>query len=91
MAATTISSHYSLGVSPPVFSTDGTNIIMQMGVPDNLLGPLIGKGGAVIKDIMAVTGTFAQVRHTYTIILETSMTMFFNRLRKKVILFLAHL
>lgn len=44
-----------------MFSTDGTKIIMQMGIPDEYLGVIIGKQGAVIRDIMAASGAYCQV------------------------------
>lgn len=49
------------GVSVPSFSTDGVNIIMEIGIDDLLLGNIIGKQGAIIKEIMAVSGTRIQV------------------------------
>jgi transcription antitermination factor NusA-like protein len=34
---------------------------MQMGVPDHLLGSIIGKGGSIVREIMAITNTTIQV------------------------------
>ena len=34
---------------------------MQIGVPDHMVGSLLGKGGSVIKEIMAFSGTTIQV------------------------------
>lgn len=48
--------------TPPVFSTsDGSTVTMQMGVPDHLLGSIIGKGGSIVREIMAITNTTIQV------------------------------
>lgn len=48
-------------ISTPQFSTDGTNIIMHLGIPDALVGSLIGKGGSILKDIMSQSNTSAHV------------------------------
>ena len=50
---------YSVGVTDPIFETDGTSITMKMGIPDDLIGVIIGKAGATIKEIAAMSGTFA--------------------------------
>ncbi len=44
-----------------MFSTDGTKIILQMGIPDDYLGAIIGKQGTIIKEIMTMSGAFCQV------------------------------
>ena len=51
----------ALGMSPPSYSSDGTNIRMEVGIPDNIVGAILGKGGIVIKEIMAYTGTVIHV------------------------------
>lgn len=51
----------TIGCTAPIFSTDGTRIIMQMGIPDELLGSIIGKQGSVIKEISAMSGAHCQV------------------------------
>jgi hypothetical protein len=45
------------GILSPKFSTDGTNIIMKLGVVDNLLGPIMGRSGNILKEIMGNSGT----------------------------------
>ena len=49
------------GIAPPQFTTDGTNIIMKLGVVDGLLGPIMGRSGSIIKDIMGASGTKIRV------------------------------
>eukprot|EP00595_Chromulina_sp_UTEXLB2642_P002514 CAMPEP_0196765644 /NCGR_PEP_ID=MMETSP1095-20130614/10256_1 /TAXON_ID=96789 ORGANISM="Chromulina nebulosa, Strain UTEXLB2642" /NCGR_SAMPLE_ID=MMETSP1095 /ASSEMBLY_ACC=CAM_ASM_000446 /LENGTH=438 /DNA_ID=CAMNT_0042124029 /DNA_START=14 /DNA_END=1330 /DNA_ORIENTATION=+ len=49
------------GVTAPQFSTDGTNIIMVMGIPEHLLGSVIGKSGSIIKEITNTTGAKTHV------------------------------
>ena len=60
-SSTTGGSTLPVGVSTPVFSTDGVNIVMVLGVSDNLVGVIVGKQGGVIKDIMSVSGAKANV------------------------------
>ena len=68
---------YLLGVtiSPPVRSDTGS-IAVHVGVPEAMLGTVIGRGGVIIKDIIAETGAnirvsssllsaTAQRRHAY--------------------------
>lgn len=52
---------YCTGISAPTFSTDGTNIIMEIGIADTHLGSVLGKGGYIIKDIMGSTGVKIQI------------------------------
>lgn len=60
------------GVTAPIFSTDGSRIIMQMGVPDNLLGVLIGPGGATIKEISNSSGAWALISQKGDLLQGTS-------------------
>ena len=44
-------------ISPPMFTTlDGNTVTMQMGVPDHLIGSILGKGGENVKEIMRISG-----------------------------------
>ena len=51
----------ALGMSPPTYASVGTNIKMEVGIPDNIVGAILGKGGIVIKEIMAYTATVIHV------------------------------
>lgn len=51
----------SLGISPPVYTTDGANITMELGIPDAIIGALMGRGGSVVKEIMQITGSTIQI------------------------------
>ena len=44
-------------ISPPMYTTvDGNTVTMQMGVPDHLIGSILGKGGENVKEIMRISG-----------------------------------
>jgi len=59
--ADSMSTPAGLDVSPPSYTTDGSYVTMQLGVPDLSLGALLGHGGRVIKEIMQHTGTQIKV------------------------------
>ena len=44
------------GLSTPSFTTDGIDIIMELGIEDSLLGNIIGRGGVVLKEIKDHSG-----------------------------------
>lgn len=46
----------SLDITFPVYQTDGVSITMTLGVPEQKVGVLMGKGAAVLKEIRATTG-----------------------------------
>jgi len=46
----------TLDITPPVYQTDGVNITMTVGVPEQKVGVLMGKGASVLKEIRATTG-----------------------------------
>ncbi len=53
---------YLIGVtiSPPMRSDTG-GIIVHVGVPEAMLGTVIGRGGVIIKDIISETGANIRV------------------------------
>ena len=49
-------------ISPPLYSSvDGNLVTMQMGVPDQLVGSVLGKAGSTVKEIMVVSGANIQI------------------------------
>ena len=49
-------------VTGPSFTSDGQgNLTMLLGLSDSLIGCVLGRGGSVIKDIMASTGTVIHI------------------------------
>eukprot|EP01042_Synura_sphagnicola_P027265 gene27265-35215_t len=51
-----------MGVTPPKYSTStGDRITMEIGVPDNLIGTVMGRGGEIIRDIKSVSGASIQI------------------------------
>ena len=52
----------AIGIAPPNFSTDGVTITMELSVPDEIIGSIIGRGGHIIKDIKSSSGAMVKVR-----------------------------
>lgn len=50
-------------ITGPTYNLDQAtgNVAMTLGVPDNLIGAVLGRQGAVIKEIMSMSGTQIQV------------------------------
>jgi hypothetical protein len=48
-------------VTPPAYTSDGSSITMTMGVPDCLVGTILGRQGVVVKEMMSLSGTQIQV------------------------------
>ena len=45
-------------ITPPMYtSQDGNVVTMTMGVPDHLIGSILGKGGENVKEIMRISGS----------------------------------
>ena len=59
-----------LGLTAPTFTVDGDGVIMTMGIPDERLGGLLGKGGSIIKEIMTQTSTQIKVKLLFLFSIE---------------------